>query len=59
MTPEKLKKLALKVADRHAPMDKNELDLALRHKLGTLTDKTAKGIEITAHGERVAFGDTD
>lgn len=57
MKPEKLKKLALKVADRHAPLDQDEISTALIHRLATLTDKNSRGVEATAHCERLAFGD--
>ena len=59
MTPEKLKKLAFKVADRHAPLTASEINQAVQQKLGTLTDKGARGIEPTAHCGRVAFGGND
>ena len=57
MTPEKLKKLALKVADRHAPLDKDEIRQAIIHRLATLTDKNSRGVEATARCKQLAFGD--
>lgn len=57
MKPEKLKKLALKVADRHAALDKDEISQAIIHRLATLTDKNSRGVEATARCEQLAFGD--
>ena len=57
MKEDKLKKIAQQVADRHAHLDKDEISQAVIHRLATLTDKNARGVDATARCEQLAFDD--